>query len=235
MSHAPWLLDDDEDTVDLRDEVEGAFDIRLTDEEAISCRTAGDLYALVAARFEVGTGRCGTSMAFYRLRRSLRRLADDAVLTPRTELLPRARVSARRLYRELNEGGSLRLPPLELTWIGLAGAALLLSGWLPTLILADLFGLSSQVKAMLVFLAVTAGVVMIRLDPCSLREDCRTLGGLARGAAALNFGKLAHEGAAVRAGELWAAVQFVAATSAGIPARNVGRETLILPPSRRAA
>ena len=90
-------LDPEWGAIDLLEEVELTFGIKIANEEAERCATVGDLYDVICAHSPAWDGQdgdCGTSMVFYRMRRSLspddRRLgckpvasSDVSGLTPR--------------------------------------------------------------------------------------------------------------------------------------------------------
>lgn len=106
------------DLVELVMEVEDAFDVKISDEDATKCDTVGKLIAMVQEK--VGDGKpeiCLTSRTFYRLRQALmanlgierRQVRLDSTLA---ELLPgRMR---RKQWNKLRDAGIL-VPPLELT------------------------------------------------------------------------------------------------------------------------
>ena len=67
----------DLDDVELVEDIEKAFGVRLPDGELSNCHTVGDLFDLVLARIpdrSATADRCATAMCFYRLRRAVQRL-----------------------------------------------------------------------------------------------------------------------------------------------------------------
>ena len=68
MANSLDLGDEEFDTIELQ----SAFGLRLTDEEAASVGTMGELHDLIMRRIGPSGGDlCSTTMAFFRLRRAL--------------------------------------------------------------------------------------------------------------------------------------------------------------------
>jgi hypothetical protein len=115
------LADEEDDPIDLQIEIESAFDIRLTDEEASSVRTMGDLHDLLMRRIGAPSGKlCLTTMAFFRLRRAVARVAPEIDLRPSTPLKAISLKPPRALFASLALEDGLRLPsptlgPLSVT------------------------------------------------------------------------------------------------------------------------
>ena len=66
-------LDDDLDGVELLIAIHRAFDVEISNEDAGTINTMGDLHDLLMSKFEdTGGEKCHTSMAFYRVRRALK-------------------------------------------------------------------------------------------------------------------------------------------------------------------
>lgn len=67
-------LDPEWGAIDLLEEVEAAFNIKIGDDEAERCWTVGDLYDLICAhapQWDEQAGTCASSAVFYRVRRSV--------------------------------------------------------------------------------------------------------------------------------------------------------------------
>jgi hypothetical protein len=222
-------LDDDLDPVEALISLEKAFALKIRDEEAASCSTVGDIYDLLNSRFstQIGEpGSCMTSMAFYRLRRSLREMQPGAELRPDTQLATYAGWNARAFLDRLQRESGLRLPGPQGQWLSGIGCLLLLLTVVGVVAVAAIKGPPILYLAAMALFA--AGVVSIRLDPGTLSRDCATLGGLARKASTLNYGTLARSGGAVRPKELWDAMAEVLSGLSALPKSDMRRDTLIL-------
>jgi len=67
-------LDPEWGAIDLLQEVEQTFGIKILNEEAERCITVGDLYNVICGHspgWDAQRGNCGSAMVFYRMRRSL--------------------------------------------------------------------------------------------------------------------------------------------------------------------
>lgn len=128
-------LDPEWGAIDLLEEVEATFGIEIASEDAERCCTVGDLYDAVCVHspnWDTQNGNCGSSMVFYRLRRSLspedkRGLGRDTPLA--TSGLPPS-----RLLKKLAADTGLRLPAHELTWLGITGGFLLVGSILAAIV-----------------------------------------------------------------------------------------------------
>jgi hypothetical protein len=105
------------DGVELILAVEDAFQITITDEEAGTIVTVGDLHDLVMAKLHSqDCGRCLTSAAFYRTRQGIAESLGIARrdIRPSTSLdaiLPRS--GRRQSWRRIQEVANLNLPALQ--------------------------------------------------------------------------------------------------------------------------
>ena len=201
-------LDDDLDAVVLVQNLEKAFEIGITDAEAESVLTVGQLYDLLLAKIPANESdrRCASAMVFYRLRRALENRAKDTALTPSTSLLFLEEGRARTTVKELEKETGLRLPELELTGRGYFGCLSVLVAFCAAMGISSFYhlgyfsGLSGFV-AVVTFVALEWAI--LRLDPGKLPIDCSTLGGLATRVAALNYGFLIKVGASHCDREIW--------------------------------
>ncbi len=124
-------LDPEWGAIDLLEDVEEAFAIKIADNEAERCWTVGDLFDVIRAHtphWDERGGSCASSAVFYQFRRSLAP-QDRSAVSPRTAL-ERAGMSASRLFKSLRKDTGLRLPTVELTAIGLVGGWLCLVGFI---------------------------------------------------------------------------------------------------------
>lgn len=81
-------IDPQDGDLDLLEDIERVFEIRLEQQHVGHWRTLGDVHRTLLALVPVGTseGSCPTSMAFYHLRRALRKDAHARGLGSATEL-----------------------------------------------------------------------------------------------------------------------------------------------------
>jgi len=222
-------LDDDLDPVEAVISLERAFALKISDAEASSCNTVGDIYDLLHSRFaaQIGEpGSCMTSMAFYRLRRSLRGAHPDGEFRPDTPLATYAGWNARAFLGRLRNDSGLQLPGPQGRWLSGAGCLLLLLAVVGAVIVAVAKGPQGFYLAAIGLFVV--GIASIRLDPGVLPKDCSTLGNLATKASALNYGTLARSGGAIRPKDLWDAMAEVLSGFSELPKSEMRRETLIL-------
>jgi hypothetical protein len=221
-------LDDDLDPVEAVAGLEKAFALKISDDEAVACKTVGDIYDLLHARFaeQMGTGgACVTSMAFYRLRKALRRMHPEGDFRPSTSLTQCTGSNARSFLRQLGQDSALQVPGPQGRWVTAIGC-LLLVGALLAVVLATIN--RTPVWILTAVGLVVVGIALVRLDPGVLPDDCTTLGGLATKVSALNFGKFALSGAAVRADGLWVALTEVLSEWSDIPRAEIRRDTFVL-------
>lgn len=213
-------LDREWGAIDLLEEVEAAFGIKITDAEAERCSTVGDLYAVICSYtpdWDTQQGSCSSSMVFYRLRRSLGP-EDKRDIRPATPLITLGRpVSG--VFRTLGKQTGLRLPTYELTWLGKVG--LILTGGLLVAIIALLTGhwLASGIAV----LVAATGLPLLWLDPGRLPVGMVTVGDLAQRTAPLNSELLGKAGG--RPSDRWSILVALAAEHGTLPASQIGPET----------
>ena len=219
-------IDDGDDLLDLRRDLETAFAMRFTDGEAAGCETVGDLFQVIQSRFPPDAGgKCMTAMAFYRLRRALSGIGSSTVWTTGMRLDALPGPSARSLYAELEERSGLKLPSWRLTMLGLAGAWAVAGGCVSLLVFVSSNGWHG---ALLPFLACAGGAVLLRTDPGRLPLEGQTLGALARQVACLNFGTLHAQGARPRERDIWGTLCAALSHYTVVPMGMVHRGTTIM-------
>jgi hypothetical protein len=225
-------LDDDLDPVEGVVSLEKAFALKISDDEAASCRTVGDIYDLLHSRFaaQIGEpGSCMTSMAFYRLRRSLRGMYPGVDFRPNTQLASCAGGNARAFLNRLRSDTGLRTPGPQGRWLSGVGTLLVLSALVGVVIAAVKGPAILYLAAIALFLV---GAALIRFDPGALPQDCATVGDLAIKVSALNYGSLVGSGGAVRPKDLWDAMAEVLSGHSDLPRSAMRRDTLILQETR---
>lgn len=214
-------LDPEWGAIDLLEEVEATFNIKIENEEAERCSTVGDLFDVVCAHspnWDDHDGNCGSSMVFYRMRRSLN-LGDKRGVTPDTALAASG-LQPNHLFKKLTDDTGLRLPSYELTWLGRTGGYLLVGG-----ILAAIVALVSGhwIVGGLVALIALAGLPLLRADPGSLPAGTVTVADLVRRTVPLNAASLNEAGA--RPADRWSVLVALAAEHGTLPPDEIGPET----------
>lgn len=179
----------DLDDVELIQDVEAAFGIRLADDEIERCSTVGQLFELIEAHLpQMPSGHsCATAMCFYRLRRALQPHSAIA-LKPKTSISALSAVPVRKLHQIIETECGLR-PPLQ--YITSWGCLALL------LVLALPFGLFAiGMPSWVALPSATLGIGLYRLAPIQLPGEVETFGDLVRIVASRSIGALAEQGEA---------------------------------------
>ena len=214
-------LDPEWGAIDLLEEVEAAFGIKIANEEAERCATVGDLYDFICAHspdWDGQDGNCGSSVVFYRLRRSLSPY-DKRGVTPDTPLA-RIGLQPSRLFKKLEDDTGLRLPAYELTWLGMTGGFLMVGGIMAAIVV--LLTGHLIVSGVIVLIAL-AGLPLLRMDPGRLPAGFVTVADLLRRTVALNAIGLRQAGG--RPADRWAILTALAAEHGNLPPNEIGPET----------
>jgi hypothetical protein len=214
-------LDPEWGAIDLLEEVEATFGIAIADEEAERCCTLGDLNDILCAHlpdWDDQDGRCGSSMVFYRLRRSLSPHNKRGV-TPQT-LLSDSGLQPSRLFKKLAEDTGLRLPDHELTWRGVTGGFLLAGGTLGAVV-ALLEG--HWLVGGIAVLTSLSGLPLARTDPGRFPVGMLTIGDLVRRTVPLNVAILTDAGG--RPPDRWSILVALAAEHGTLSPSEIGPET----------
>ncbi len=218
----------DLDDVDLIEDVEAAFGVRLGDDEIERCSTVGHLFELIEARLpDMPSGKsCATAMCFYRLRRALQPHSAIA-LKPKTSIAALETVPVRKLHEIIETECGLR-PPEQI--ITLWGCLALL------LVLALPFGLFAIGMPWWVALPSAAiGIGLYRLAPIQLPGEVEKFGDLVRIVASRSIGALAGQGARLGPKEAWQAFTDVLSDHTQLSKDEIGPETLLLAPKKVVA
>jgi hypothetical protein len=210
--------------IDLIEEVEAAFGIKVADDEAERCWTVGDLYEVICAHtphWNEQDGSCASSAVFYRFRRAL--APENKREVSPSSALAGAGMSARGLYNLLRRETRLRLPTEEATVIGVVGGWMCLLGFIGGLIALftgawALTGLGT--------LVVVLGVLLLLVDPARLPTGVGTVGELVRRTVPLNAQGLAQTGA--RPPDRWAIVIALAAEHSSLHPDQINPDTFLL-------
>lgn len=216
-------LDPEWGAIDLIEEVEAMFGVKIADEDAARCWTVGDVYKLLPALSpdcSKDRGSCASSVVFYRFRRSIAP-SNRADLTPNSPLPAPHR--PRALFRALQRDTGLRLPSLKATAIGNVGGLLFFGGIICGVI-ALLTG--AWLAALALSALIPFGILLLWLDPARLPDDISTVGDLVRRTVPLNAAKLVGEGA--RSPDRWSILTGLAAEHGRLLPDQIGPETYLL-------
>lgn len=214
-------LDPEWGAIDLIEEVEATFGFTITKEEAEPCATVGDLYNVICAHspdWDGQDGSCGSSMVFYRMRRSLspddkRGVAPDTPLTA-------IGLQPSRLFKKLADDTGLRFPAYELTWLGVTGGFLLVGGIMAAIV-ALLTG--HWMVCGVVALIALAGLPLLRLDPGRLPAGFVDMADLVRRTVPLNATRLQAAGG--QPADRWSILTALAAEHGTLPPDQIEPET----------
>lgn len=214
-------LDDEMDDVEILEELERAFDVKFTDEDARPIFQVGQLYDVLQAKLGPATGeKCASAMAFYRLRRAISQHNPTVSVSPATQLTDICLRNPKSAFRKLEEQSGLKVPELLTGPRGVAGillVAVALSAFLFGHLLLHRLGFTATDSNWVRFLTgigcLSLGGVLIWSDPMKLPARLNTFGELATTTAALNYGLLTKSGARHRPEELWDALTEVLSSS----------------------
>lgn len=214
-------LDPEWGAIDLIQEIEAVFGFTISKQEAERCATVGDLYDVICAHspdWDGLHGSCGSSMVFYRIRRSLSP-DNKRSITPSTPLVD-AELQPSRLFQKVKEDTGLRLPAHELTWLGKTGGYLLVGSILAALV-ALLTG--HWFHAGVAFLIALVGVPLLRVDPGRFPAGVSTVADLVRRTAPLNAIDLKDAGG--RPAGRWAILAALSSEHGNLAPHDLGPDT----------
>lgn len=203
------LVGDGDDT-DLLKAIENSFNVEFG-EAATQCLTVGKIYQslLDVAPTTSVPGLCATSMAFYRVRAVLKRVANvDGPITPSTRLSGLTPLPPKRLYALLAHELGIALPARMLSPRGCIGSVILLAGAVGGLVTI------TQPSLWPALLLVPVGLEIIRRDEGAYYAT--KVGDLARDVARHNFSVFASEGADARPAALWRTLCELIAHETGV-------------------
>ncbi len=218
-------LDPDCGDIDAAEALEAAFGIELPDAEVQELQTVGELYELILKKVRLQPGPCGTSMAFYRLRRALQP-EEQLKLSVDAPLKPLQRGGARALRDQLVSATGLELPAMAPTAIGLFGYGLWLGAFCASVVALFHWNL---ILGLWAISGIALGSLLLRFDPQRLPARVQTLGQLAQATAATSFKKLSESGAGATEASVWEALTFVLTQHSDLPRENMARETTFFP------
>ena len=214
-------LDPEWGAIDLIEEVEAVFGFAITKDEAERCATVGDLHDLVCVHtpaWDRQNGNCGSSMVFYRVRRSLCPDGKRGV-TPDTPLTAIG-LQPSGLFKKLADDTGLRFPAYKLTWPGLTGGFLLVGGIIAAIVV--LLTGHSMVGGVIALIAL-AGLPLMRADPGRWPVGVVTIGDLVRRTVPLNAVILKEAGG--QPADCWSVIIALATEYGTLAPHEIGPET----------
>lgn len=240
----------DGDDVDVIQDVERAFGIKLTDAEAERLLTVGQLHDLIEFKRPGAGGRtlaCLSQVAFYRLRQGLAHMEIEDEITPQTPISVLEGIEPQSIslkWRRLAQSSGLDLPPLETPFHSWVPERWRYSSWPSGIVIgmlgcvgaaAAIFFDSPVVVLLSGFVAIPAlgiGIdyvwwLVFRTVPRRLV----TIGDLAREAAGCSFAKLATEKKGCGPSDRWFALTAILRDITGHKTA-ITRETTFLPKKR---
>lgn len=224
-------LDDDLDPVEVAKDLEQAFAFKLSDEEAQSCSTVGDIYAVLLKHIggsDRQSKRCATAMTFFRLRRAFRVAAPEVPITVATPMHLFNHLPAKPLIKQIRFLSGLQLPGAAPSKVAHAGVFLILSGILGVFASAVLAPSMAFWSFQLSLAMTLSGMLLTKIDKGRLPNGVETVGDLARMAATKNFGVLVQQGARWSEESLWAAMVEILAERATLTKSEIRPDTLLL-------
>lgn len=219
------LYSDSVDGVDALIDIEKVFDVTIPDDQAENMLKVGDLYDYLNELHPAPDGeKCITSMAFYRIRKSLKPLTHETELKPNTPLSHFIDETPKVFWASLKQSSQLNLPHLGNTKLGYA--ALYLGLLTFCMFLFSLFLL--PLPLLLMFLAglIFACILVIKNDPLELPQNIVNIGDLAKETSRINYGELTKAGARTDDDLRWSILtQLLAAISGNLEAKDITSAT----------
>ena len=215
-------LDPEWGAIDLIEEVEGAFGIEIADKDAEQCETVGDLYDVLCGyvpSWDAQSGKCSSSMTFYKIRRALDPERTLGV-TPQTILT--GYDNPIKLFRMLAGKTGLRLPEADQTWFGKAGGIFFSFGLIA--VIATLFTGYWAVSGLMLAIVVLGGA-LAWIDRGVFPSGITTVSDLVRRTALLNARGLRTEGG--RPSDRWSILVALAAEHGSLMPDEIRPETFL--------
>lgn len=216
----------DGDDVDVVEAIEEVFDLEITDSEAVSCDTFGQLFDVVWDKIrspEHSRVKCPSAVTFYRLRAGLRTLGFVESITPDSDLSEFFRRNgARHVKRELAKAVGLELPSLGLRASGKSA--------LVGVFLIGAVGSVACYSWLSVLSAAFLAAGLTPIVPRVLPRKIATMRDFVPVCVAWNYGKLAKVCGGTRSRDVWNALGIVVRESCGSGFKGpINRETRFFP------
>ena len=184
----------DGDEIDLLEEVEAAFSVKIEAKEAEELLTVGDLQDVLLRKLDANEARrsaCLTAVAFYRLRTAISEVSGAKGIIPST-LLNRSLLGLdyEKWAATIEARCGLELP------IGRAGVLttlLFVALFFGSPVAAATLGKSVGAWGLLPLLGWLLIYPLFRFMPALRPSYCKDAGSLARAVAGLNYRSLSHE------------------------------------------
>lgn len=221
------------DGVELILAIEDSFGIHITDEEANTVSTVGDLQNLVVGKLDGRESkRCLTSAAFYRTRRGIVQAlgVDRRQITPSTPLLTLLPEKDRREnWRRIQGAMEFNLPALQHP--GSTQLGLIFLGVIPALWAGFHYRLGFGWRVLLFVLGLIAGGLLIKVSPVlatSFPNRDATVGDLAKDVLAANHARVAEAAGGWNQKEVWETLCSLIVRQTGVSREDITPEARIV-------
>lgn len=216
-------LDPEWGAIDLLEDIEDTFGIKISDDEAENCCTVGDVYNVICAhlpQWDLQDGNCGSSIIFYRIRSALRPL-EKREIRPTTALSAMGQ-SPSRMFRTIETESGLRLPSPSMTWRGNIGVVILTAGVIFTVI--AVFA-ALWLTAVVLGVIAAIGLAIVKTDPCRFPKGVETIGELVKRALPLNATFLVEAGG--RPADRWSILTALAGEHGSLQPAAISPDTYL--------
>ncbi len=213
----------DGDDLDLIENIEKSFEVKLQDSEVEQWWTVGDIYKHLQSKIEASQehkSKCAGQMAFYVVRKTLQELVPTDQIKPDTALANLELGTHKSLQSILTQRYQLRTPPIALSSWGCIG---ILLAWLTGGILLHTLGLSLWYLTILIMIGIAIAAVI----PSKFEG---TVGSFSMTLADLNYAYFVKNGARSDKLRLWQALGRIIEVETGFKRHELTKRTLLLMP-----
>ncbi len=217
-----------EDDIYLLEDIENVFRIKITDEEAQSVLTVGQLFDVIASRFKgFENVKCDTTIVFNKLRRVISTQNTQNEIRPDTLMSEIVGPAPKDYFSNLSDKTDLEFDVLNYTKTGYIGIILIFMTFLSVITFALM---KAQLFIYLAtFITFIFGIICLRMDKMKLTNNIITIRDLCEFSAQRNFGKLMKLGARPTKQKLWDAyLEILIENSDKSNSNSIDRDTLLL-------
>ena len=222
-------MDGDLDDVEMLNDVERVFGVKIADKEAAEIHSVGDLFELLNSKIspDLIVGKCRSAMAFYRLRKVVLEIVPGQKLKPATDVSSMGINNIRALFAEITIRTGLEVPK-GVAVIRYELVAVLI--FIASVLLAVLGGLFLGNYTALAAVAIAALTLSyFKFSPLVWISTSFTMGTFAEKIAAKNYAKLSTQGARSSGSDVWKSLTLVLAESVGVEADKIAPSTTFFP------
>lgn len=223
------------DRLELKLEVEEAFDIKVPDETIENWGTVGDLYRIILGGTDTGPqNRCLSAKVFRSIRQHAKQFGVQHRLRPSTPLdgvIPKQ--GRDEFWFGLSQATGFELPRLRRVVSAQAGAASLAFVLVASLLSAFLTAQFSQVAAFTAYIVTAAmlGGLMLRLNTryeTEFPSEWNTFRGLTENVIANNGRKLRDVYGPFNEAEIWTVLQAIVAGVLGVDKKLITKDARLI-------